>query len=651
MQTFAKGSRLWCFAMLGSLFLATPIMAQDCRDTSINLSFDDIIFEIFDDNGPARVTPRRLVTNQSGSTAFPFRRLFVQATAMDINQATLRITKKGGRSKTKVTVCATDENGQKTVLHHFTIPKGRGQVGFNWNLPLTQIKNKRLSVHLQPQTWFQSLDYEIKLIRQGEGQRWIPQSTQTGPAVSGFADLHVHQAADLAFGGGWYHGSHEAGSQGQTLPPCQGNDHGSVQISGIDLFNVHIGETQGYPGFEHWPAWDDIAHQQVAADWLKDAHDRGLNIMVASLVNNEWLCAATVATGNYDRKSHCNDMEAVKRQILALKAFEANNSWYKIVRDPFEARQAINQGKLAVVLAVEVSDLFPTSDGDYMRQLHELYSMGVRSIQMAHETNSRFAGVAYHRDIFEVLTQIKAWFKDDIEYASAGNGVNNPLGLTNEGVSLLDEMVRLNMLIDIAHLSLESQRDVYQRLATQYSYYPIFNSHTRIDALLVNDDKDILREHVTTDETLDYVRQTGGMLGLRTGDNAMKSYSPLSGPSISNNCDGSVKSFIQFYQYADDRNVHLAFGSDFNGFITQMTPRFGAEACATGTTNPQGSVPSGPNYYQEYATKGLAHIGLLPGVIHDMSQLGVNTQNIDSSAEQFLKMWERAYNSNRAIIP
>lgn len=641
-----------CLILLGA-FTQYQAQAQNCRDTSINLSFDDIIFEIFDNNGPARINARRLVTNQSGTTAYPFRRLFVQATPMDINNATLRVIKRGGRSKTEVTICATDENGAQTILRNFTIPKGSGNVNYAWNINVSGIKNKRLSVHLEPKTLFRDLDYEILLVRPGEGQVWNPAPYNYSGTVGGFADLHVHQAADLAYAAGWYHGSHGNGHPSQTLPACQGDDHGSVQIAGINAFNVHTGETHGYPDFEDWPAWDDIAHQQVAADWLKDAHENGLNLMVASVVNNEWLCAATVATGNYDRQMHCNDMESIKRQILALKAFDEQTSWYQIVRDPWEARRAIEQGKLAVVLSVEVSDLFPSSDGDYIRQLHELYSMGVRSVQLAHETNSIFAGAAYHRDMFKIMSQIKSWFSSDIDFASDGSGTHNALGLTDDGRILLDEMIRLDMLIDIAHLSLETQRDIYQTVASQHRYYPLYNSHTRISNLLTSEDAATLKEHVTTNETLNYVRRTGGMLGLRTGDNAMLKYN---NSIVANNCDGSARSFIQFYQYAADRGVNVAFGSDFNGFITQMTPRFGPEACATADNASsqaaaQGSVPNGPYYYQEYAVKGLAHIGLLPGLMYDMQTLGVDTQPIEESAERFLKMWERQYDSNRTALP
>lgn len=42
-------------------------------------------------------------------------------------------------------------------------------------------------------------------------------------------------------------------------------------------------------------------------------------------------------------------------------------------------------------------------------------------------------------------------------------------------------------------------------------------------------------------------------------------------------CDGSTKSFAQAYEYGISKGIPTAFGSDFNGFIQQLRPRFGGE--------------------------------------------------------------------------
>ena len=44
-------------------------------------------------------------------------------------------------------------------------------------------------------------------------------------------------------------------------------------------------------------------------------------------------------------------------------------------------------------------------------------------------------------------------------------------------------------------------------------------------------------------------------------------------------------------------------------------------------------------------------MGLLPALIEDWKATGLNTENVDHSAETFLKMWERAYDKDRQLLP
>ena len=86
---------------------------------------------------------------------------------------------------------------------------------------------------------------------------------------------------------------------------------------------------------------------------------------------------------------------------------------------------------------------------------------GVRTVQLAHETNNDFTGAAYHRDLFEIMSQLKSWFDSGADYAEAADGVHNDIGLTSKGYELLREMIRLDMLIDISHLPLKTQRQIF----------------------------------------------------------------------------------------------------------------------------------------------------------------------------------------------
>lgn len=634
---------LLCF--LSAYFFT--IHGADCGNTTTQLTFKQVLYEAMSNNGERTIGPRRFVTNQTGTARAGFARLFLQKTPMLSDKVRLTIKKSGGKGRAEFIVCMTDEDDKQTLLERLMIDENNEK-----NTPVTllldHVKNHRLSVHVKGQTYLNTLQYEIELTHEHAGEVWQPKKYPIKHAIKGFADIHVHQSADLAFAGGWFFGSHRAGNDALNL----GNDFGDhgVHIMGLDVYGSHHDLKYGYPTYEDWPSAYDISHQQVSATALKKAHERGLQFMVASVLNNQWLCAATVLSGYHNKHASCEDMESAKAQINALHQFAKDNDWYVIVRDPWEARRAIDEGKLAVMLAVEVSNLFPNSDGDVIQQLHELYAMDVRSVQLAHEVNSLYAGAAFHADVFKFLGRIKSMFNFDVDYAADGSGMHNQLGITEKGKTLLHEMVRLNMLVDLAHLSLKAQEETIDIMTKHYAQMPLFNSHTRVLDLLTDEDRKKLKEHNSNAYVLEAIRRSGGMIGLRTGDNAMKNYTPIEDKPILNNCDGSSRSFIQFYQYSVDHGLNTAFASDFNGFITQLVPRFGEHACSTSKNASEQAVlqtadklEDVPEYVKDYYTKGLAHIALLPALLFDINALGANTDNLNNSAEHFLKMWEKSY--------
>jgi microsomal dipeptidase-like Zn-dependent dipeptidase len=207
------------------------------------------------------------------------------------------------------------------------------------------------------------------------------------------------------------------------------------------------------PTLPHWLGWptsDSIAHQQAWEGWLRLAHDglpllhhveaeqhsdisaamrsfygdyaanmtaafddgvAGLNLVVVSLVHSNLACRSlTPRSTQRKNPSLCNDMDAVKRQYDAALAWAASNSeWAAIVDEPQEARDTIEAGKLAIVLSIEVSDLFgpseligggqfrsadgldtPQSLNAYLDALDE-----VSTLQVVHQTDSPFGGAAW----------------------------------------------------------------------------------------------------------------------------------------------------------------------------------------------------------------------------------------------------------------
>ena len=66
---------------------------------------------------------------------------------------------------------------------------------------------------------------------------------------------------------------------------------------------------EGHNAYTAWPHFSDIAHQQVHADWLKEAFDHGLKLLVVSAANNEVLCRGlrVLYPGKNDLREMCSE--------------------------------------------------------------------------------------------------------------------------------------------------------------------------------------------------------------------------------------------------------------------------------------------------------------------------------------------------------
>lgn len=486
-----------------------------------------------------------------------------------------------------------------------------------------------------------------------------------GPAP-GFADLHNHVFAEYAFGGAWFHGRVE-GELSKAMSACDVDfdpfaiwgTHARVKIPIISTFigktlnssgdtGSHLDKVEGFPHFTGWPKWDSIAHQQNWEGYLKEAHESGLTLMVMSAVNFEPLC--NLMPEENKKYEDCSDRAAVDRQLDAAHAFEKTHSWFRIVNSPEEARAAIALGKLAVVLSVEVSHFL--GDGPWMAELNRLYQQDVRTFQIAVQLNNRFAGVAIHHPIFRII----AWYLDfkarghwyqlikpwKFGFDRDPNGKNRQ-GLTPEGKTLVHEMMARGIPIDLAHLSEKTVHDI-QEITTANQNYPVYISHGHFrDAM--DDGKFSVWEKSSPDWVLNYIRDSEGMFGLRTGPERTKGFVSSKAP---NDCQGSTKSFAQTYQYgAIGKNLHVGFGSDLNGFIQQLRPRFGTprETCGAepdkSVQTQQREAQTDP-LHKRFDYSGFGNVSQLPDIVTELKNFGVDTTTLEHSSENFIEMWEKA---------
>ncbi len=245
-----------------------------------------------------------------------------------------------------------------------------------------------------------------------------------GTALWGFADLHAHLMAHLAFGGNAFWGKpydpEHPGPEGMefALSSCEPIHGGLINV------NPEFGHPAGggWPEFIIWPRFTTLVHQQVYIDWLYRAYQGGLRLVTCLAVNNELLAIKTSPILPHDDKS------SIKVQIAAMKEMAAfievqsggpGKGWLQIAYSPEEAHKIIAQNHLAVILGVEVDslgnwhsfdDLDKLSHGNLAQahhlisqELDWLYGLGVRQVTPIHLTNNAFGGTAIYMRLLEML--------------------------------------------------------------------------------------------------------------------------------------------------------------------------------------------------------------------------------------------------------
>ncbi|WP_437586273.1 membrane dipeptidase [Sorangium sp. So ce1000] len=238
--------------------------------------------------------------------------------------------------------------------------------------------------------------------------------------VWGFAELHAHLAAHLAYGSdangneGIFYGKPgmrlEDNSVATDLAPCAREKHSGfdadltrheMRQQLMQKVNQIIGGTHGsggYPRFDSWPNAMNGNHQQMHVTWLKRAFDGGLRVLVASVVENRSFSALwnrQIFGTQLPTVSAADEMTVALRQIDHInKIARANSTWMEVVTSPAAARAAIGNNKLAIVLGTELDML--TVD-----QLIELKNkQGVRLVIPVHMADNSIGGTAVYGDVF-----------------------------------------------------------------------------------------------------------------------------------------------------------------------------------------------------------------------------------------------------------
>jgi microsomal dipeptidase-like Zn-dependent dipeptidase len=267
--------------------------------------------------------------------------------------------------------------------------------------------------------------------------------------LRGFADLHTHPMSHLGFGRKAMHGAPDidilvpgsttmgcgsrekrAANMSEALGNCNATHGGwgtdnscgdhlrAVVINDAldgdfwhvvgherNLHNDHPHD--GYPNFSHWPHHSSILHQQMWWEWLKRAHEGGLRVMVALTVNSETLGDVLSGDAPYDDKS------VADRQIDETIRFAGRHpEFMKIAYSAAEAESIVREGKLAVILGMEVDRIgnfgkpgVRTDAAAVRAELARLYGKGIRYVFPIHLIDNAFGGTAVYQMLMNMANR------------------------------------------------------------------------------------------------------------------------------------------------------------------------------------------------------------------------------------------------------
>ena len=369
---------------------------------------------------------------------------------------------------------------------------------------------------------------------QATGTPWTGASPYA--EVEGTIDGHNHVTA-YEFLGGDAHCGEPWSRYGVAAALVDCPDH-YPNGAGALLENVLYGnpvrthDPVGWPTFKDWPAPSSMTHEQTYYRWIERAWLGGVRLMVNDLVENVALCEIYPIKHN-----SCRDMDSVRLQARRIHELEdyidaqsggPGRGWFRIVRDPFQARAVINEGKLAVVLGIETSEIFgcggpeaaPRCDRDQIvRGLDEIEDLGVTSLFPIHKFDNAFGGVRFDGGTFGVVINAanvkqtgQFWQiekctgpEHDNEQDTAipgdagiiGAGLLellpkgtlpvygppphcNARGLTPLGEFLIEEMIDRGLMFDIDHEGEKTAKRVLE-LAEARDYSGVLASHSWSD--------------------------------------------------------------------------------------------------------------------------------------------------------------------------
>lgn len=500
--------------------------------------------------------------------------------------------------------------------------------------------------------------------------------------VRGFIDAHTHITSYEFMGGKMIAGEPFSRWGIETALRDSKDVHGPNgaldligNLEGYGDINYRY-DTRGYPEFPFWPNNRQKSHMQYYYKWIERAHKGGLKMMVTHLVENEVLCNVqkTINPASWINPNSCNTMSSINLQIRRLNEMQdyidaqqggPGKGFFRLVSSSNEARQVIADGKLAVLMGIEASELFNCGlkDGTCTKQsienhLQNIYASGVRVLYPTHRFDNQLGGARMEDGFINVGQWLSSGRFFETKQCDANTrgakftsgfpligqvpfikdilnviGLNpeydesrlhcNKHGLSELGVYVVNRMIDMNMIIEFDHMSTETATAVMEIVEAR-NYSGVVSGHSHMNSKPDGGVHELSRR----------IAQAGGILA------------PYNSTST------SVQWGINRYLEVIEQTPYLAavpFSTDMGGLGGQAGARGNAEDYPLNYpfTTEAGVVidkQKTGNRVFDLNSEGLSHYGMLPDHVQDIREQTSDRiyESVMNSAEAYLQMWQRA---------
>jgi microsomal dipeptidase-like Zn-dependent dipeptidase len=488
--------------------------------------------------------------------------------------------------------------------------------------------------------------------------------------VGGLVEGHMHWMTFEFLGGQFHCGRpwHPYGIR-YALPDCSSIEGPQGTAAPIQNF-LNYGnpaqphDTSGYPQLTAWSA-SNLTYEGTYWRWVQRAWLGGLRLMVMGINENRVLCEAQA-----NRQTNCNEMDTVRRGLKDMHELQdyvdaqaggPGKGFFQIVTNPYDARRIINQGRMAVVLEIEISEPFdcrgwdqPSCDQTQVdRQLDEMYHLGVRSMLLLNKFDNPLTGVRFDagpvgvlinggnkvsagsywsaktctgpladNTIFQPDPQSAAAFSTLLSSVGLQSGAAptypppphcNTRGLTDLGRHVVRRMMDLHMVVNPDHMSQAAVDDTLTLLESR-RYAGVISPHGWMDP--------------------------GNWPRLwKLGGVAFPGHSKA---------DDYVKEWQRYRPRQTPYTVGWGYGADLGGLAHQPDASTDGKSFAYPFKSYDGKVTfnrqrTGERTF-DYGKEGVAQYGLYADWFNDLSRVGGQglADDMWNGAEAYLQMWERA---------